>query len=67
MRESITASHPSARFYATGTPDMRLALTTFEIPGVDSAKLQIELRKIHRREQASHPIRIEPEREWERV
>src|SRR5678815_870221 len=47
LRESITASHPSARFYATGTPDMRLALTTFEIPGVDSAKLQIELRKRH--------------------
>ena len=47
LRESIAATHPAARFYATRTQDMTLGLTTFEIPGVDSAKVQTELRQKH--------------------
>ena len=35
------------RFYASAAPGMTLGLTTFEIPGVDSAKVQTELRKKH--------------------
>jgi isopenicillin-N epimerase len=47
VRESIATSQPHARFYASGPPGMTLGLTTFEIPGIDSAKAQAELRKKH--------------------
>jgi isopenicillin-N epimerase len=47
LGESITASHPGVRFFATGTSGMTLALTTFEIPGIDSEKVQTELRQKH--------------------
>ncbi|HEX6574100.1 MAG TPA: aminotransferase class V-fold PLP-dependent enzyme [Gemmatimonadaceae bacterium] len=47
LRKTVTAAHPNARFYTNGTPGMTFGLTTFEIPGVDSAKVQKELREKH--------------------
>jgi isopenicillin-N epimerase len=47
LRESIATLQPSARFYTHETPGMTLGLTTFEIPGIDSAKVQTELRHRH--------------------
>lgn len=46
VRESIATAHPDARFYANGG-DMALGLTTFELQGLDSTKLQSELRSRH--------------------
>ncbi|HUQ20598.1 MAG TPA: aminotransferase class V-fold PLP-dependent enzyme [Gemmatimonadaceae bacterium] len=45
LRESIARSHPATRFYARA--EMTFGLTTFEIPGLDSAKAQAELRQKH--------------------
>jgi selenocysteine lyase/cysteine desulfurase len=47
LRESIATSQPGARFYANGARGMTFGLTTFEIPGIDSAKVQAELRQKH--------------------
>jgi selenocysteine lyase/cysteine desulfurase len=44
VRQAVTLSQRNATFYAA-TIDMTLGLTTFEIPGVDSTKLQARLRK----------------------
>ena len=44
LRESLSKSLSGVRFYAS-SPEMTLSLTTFEIDGVDSAKLQQALRK----------------------
>jgi selenocysteine lyase/cysteine desulfurase len=46
LRQAITASYPTAKFYARDTAQT-LGLTTFEIPGVNSAKIQGELRNKH--------------------
>jgi isopenicillin-N epimerase len=46
LRQAITASYPTAKFYARDAAQT-LSLTTFEIPGVDSAKIQGELRTKH--------------------
>lgn len=45
MRERLTSVVPDVRFYAP--LNMSLGLTTFEVPGVDSAKLQKTLREKH--------------------
>ena len=47
LRETIARSQPHARFYADGSAGMTLGLTTFEIPGIDPAKVQAELRQKH--------------------
>ncbi len=44
LRESLSNSLSGVRFYAS-SPEMTFGLTTFEIDGVDSAKLQQALRK----------------------
>lgn len=44
VRQAVTSSHRKAMFYASGT-GMTLGLTTFELPGIDSTKLQATLRK----------------------
>ena len=46
VRESIATAYPNARFYSNGG-DMVLGLTTFELPGIDSKKVQKELRNKH--------------------
>jgi selenocysteine lyase/cysteine desulfurase len=46
VRQEIRRAHPDAVFY-TGTADMTLGLTTFEIPGKEPVKLQSDLRKKH--------------------
>ena len=44
VRQAVTLSHRDARFYAAAV-DMTLGLTTFELSGIDSSKLQAQLRK----------------------
>ena len=44
-RTRAAAAIPTARFYASASPEMSLGLTTMEIPGVDSAALQKRLRE----------------------
>ncbi len=45
MREQLSRVLPDASFYAT--LNMALGLTTFEVPGIDSARLQKALRGKH--------------------
>jgi selenocysteine lyase/cysteine desulfurase len=45
VRDAVTHSSKRATFYAQSP--MTLGLTTFEIPGVDSSKVQSDLRKKH--------------------
>jgi selenocysteine lyase/cysteine desulfurase len=46
VREAIAAAYPNARFYSNGGESV-LGLTTFELPGIDSSKVQKELRNKH--------------------
>ncbi len=60
VRAAIARSLPDARFYASA-PTMTLGLTTFELPGVDSTKLQRALRdREHILVQAMTGIRSDP-------
>lgn len=47
VREAVRLAADDARFYADDGPESTCALTTFEIPGVDSSALQSALRQTH--------------------
>ena len=47
VRKEVKSAAPAANFYATSS-EMTAGLTTFEIPGRDSAPIQKDLREKHR-------------------